>query len=72
VKEDGTVYLDTLIVRREEVAAALDRLHATAASRPIAVRADQRVQYGEVLQVIAACREAGWHDVALVSTVKTE
>lgn len=67
VKEDGTVYLDTLIVRREEVLASLQRLHATASARPIAVRADKRVQYGEVAAVLGACREAGWSDVALVS-----
>jgi len=69
IKEDGTVYLDTLIVRRDEVASALQRLRETAASRPIAVRADKRVPYGEVVTVLAACREAGWQEVALVSTV---
>jgi biopolymer transport protein TolR len=66
VKEDGTVYLDTLIVRREEVPASLQRLHATASTRPIAVRADKRVEYGEVAKVLSACRAAGWSDVALV------
>lgn len=68
VKEDGTVYLDTLVIRRDEVDAALAQLHATAAARPIALRADKRVQYGEVVTVLAACRKAGWDDVALVST----
>ena len=67
VKEDGTVYLDTLVVRRDEVPAALQRLRATAASRPIAVRADKRVPYGEVASVLAECRDAGWVDVKLVS-----
>jgi biopolymer transport protein TolR len=69
VKEDGTVYLDTLIVRREEVPAALQRMRASASARPIAVRADKRVQYGEVASVLGACRAAGWEDVKLV-TVK--
>ena len=67
VKEDGTVYLDTLVVRRDEVPAALQRLRATASARPIAVRGDKRVQYGEVASVLAACRAAGWEDVKLVS-----
>jgi biopolymer transport protein ExbD len=66
VKDDGTVYLDTLIVRKEEVESALQRLHEREASRPIAVRADKRVQYGEVASVLAACRTAGWDDVTLV------
>jgi biopolymer transport protein TolR len=72
VKEDGTVYLDTLIVRRDEVLTSLQRLHTTEASRPIAVRADKRVQYGDVVTVLAACRDAGWQDVALVSVARAE
>ena len=71
VKEDGTVYLDTLIVRRDEVLPSLQRLHATASTRPIAVRADKRVEYGEVAAVLGACRAAGWEEVALVSTTPT-
>ncbi len=70
IKEDGTVYVDTQIVRRDEVDGTLQRLHATAASRPVAVRADKRVQYGEVAQVIASCREAGWTDITLVGEQK--
>lgn len=66
IKDDGTVYLDTLIVRRDEVESALQRVHERAASRPIAVRADKRVPYGEVATVLAACRAAGWEDVTLI------
>jgi biopolymer transport protein ExbD len=66
IKDDGTVYVDTQIVRRDEIAGTLQRLRTTAASRPIAVRADKRVQYGEVAQVLASCREAGWQDITLV------
>lgn len=68
VKEDGSVYLDTLVIRRDEVPSALRQLRATDAKRPIAVRADKRVAYGDVATVLAACREAGWEDAALVST----
>ena len=66
VKSDGTVYLDKLIVRQDEVLSALKELRATAASRPIAVRGDKRVMYGAVLDVLAASRDAGWQDVTLV------
>lgn len=72
VKDDGTVYLDTAIVRRDEVLSTLQRLHAKASTRPIAVRADKRVQYGEVAAVLGACREAGWAEVALVGTTSAE
>lgn len=68
VKDDGTVYVDDLVIRRDEVPSALQRLHASEASRPIGVRGDKRVAYGEIVQVLAACRNAGWQDVALVTT----
>jgi biopolymer transport protein TolR len=68
IKEDGTVYVNTLVLRREDLPAALQRLHETSASRPIGVRADKRVEYGEVASVLAACRAAGWSDVSLVTT----
>ena len=67
VKEDLTVYIDTLAIRREEVPAALGRLRAASAGRPIGVRADKQVPYGEVLGVLDACRKAGWADVTLIA-----
>ena len=67
IKEDGTVYLDTLIVRRDEVESALQRLRLNASARPVGVRADKRVPYGEVLAVLDACRKAGWQDVTLIA-----
>jgi biopolymer transport protein ExbD len=68
VKEDGTVYVDTMIIRRDELPSALKALRATASSRAIAVRADKRVPYGDVAGVLGAVRDAGWNDVALVTT----
>jgi biopolymer transport protein ExbD len=59
VKDDGTVYLDTVVVRQEQVASELQRLHAGSPDRSIAVRGDQRVAYGEVVKVLDACRTAG-------------
>ena len=67
IKDDATVYLGDLVVRSDEVPAALQRLRDTAASRPIGVRADKRVPYGEVLTVLDACRAAGWQDVTLIA-----
>jgi biopolymer transport protein TolR len=70
VKEDGTVYLDTLVIRRDEVDSALESLHTREASRPLAVRGDKRVPYGDVLSVVASCRAAGWEEITLVGQAK--
>ena len=67
VKEDGTLYVDSTAIRREQLDGELKRLHDEAPSRPVAVRGDKHVAYGEVVSVLAACRKAGWEDVGLIS-----
>jgi biopolymer transport protein ExbD len=67
VKDDGTVYLGSVVVRREQVVSELLRLHAESPERSVAVRGDQRIAYGEVMNVLDACRAAGYNDVRLIS-----
>jgi biopolymer transport protein ExbD len=66
IKQDGSVYVGTAVVRRDELTSQLQRMHADESSRPIHVRADKAVLYGEVRTVLGACRDAGWSDVTLV------
>ena len=67
VKEDGTVYLGAVVVRSEQVAPELQRMHGEGPDRSVAVRGDQSVAYREVLRVLDACRGAGYNDVRLMS-----
>ena|SRR5438552_990926 len=67
VADDGTVYLGT-VVRKEQVASELLRLHAQSPNRPVGVRGDKRVAYGEVASVLDSCRAAGFDDVRLITT----
>ena len=68
VKDDGTVYLGTIALRKEQVASELRRLHGESPNRPVAVRGDKTVAYGEVAGVLDACRDAGFNDVRLITT----
>jgi biopolymer transport protein ExbD len=68
VADDGTVYCGGLVVRQEQVASELQRMHAQAPNRPVGVRGDKRVAYGEVARVLDACRAAGYSDVRLITT----
>jgi len=70
VKDDGTVYVDTVALRNDQVAEEVRRMHEQSPDRPVAVRADKTVKYGEVVEVLDACRTAGFHDVGLVSEKK--
>ncbi len=67
VKDDGTVYLGAVVVRADQVAPELERMHGEGPERSVAVRGDQRVAYGEVLKVLDACRGVGYNDVRLMS-----
>jgi biopolymer transport protein ExbD len=67
VKDDGTVYVGTLVIRRDQVASEMRKLHAQFPLRPIAVRGDRRVVYGDVIDVLDSCRAAGYTDVRLIS-----
>ena len=70
VTDDGTLYVGTVVLRREQLASELQRLHAQSPGRPVGVRGDKRVAYGEVASVLDACRSAGFSDVRLITTKK--
>lgn len=71
VKDDGTVYLGTEVLRRDQVVAELQRIHAQWPDRPVAVRADKTLKYGEVMEVLDWCRGAGFADVRLATATLT-
>lgn len=68
VKEDGTLYFDAGVIRPEQLADELQQRHAAHPERPVVVRGDQHVKYGEVVAVLDACRKAGFNDVGLVTS----
>lgn len=70
VKADGTVYLGPNAVRKEQVESSLEEIHARTPDREIAVKGDRLVKYGDVLDVLKACREVGFNDVGLIAQPK--
>ena len=70
VKADGSVYLGPNVVRKDQVEAALKEIQERTPDREIAVKGDRLVKYGDVLDVLKACREVGFNDVGLVSQPK--
>lgn len=67
VKSDGTVYVGPNAVRRDQVKTALEEVKARTPDREITVKGDRRVSYGDVLDVLKACRDVGFNDVGLVA-----
>ena len=72
VKDDGSVYLGSEILRREQVPAELQRIHAQSPDRPVALRADKTLKYGDVVQVLDWCRGAGFADVRLATAPRAD
>jgi biopolymer transport protein ExbD len=70
VKSDGTVYLGSTVVRKEQVQSELEQIHQRTPDREIAVKGDKAVKYGAVLDVLKACREVGFNNVGLIAQPK--
>jgi biopolymer transport protein TolR len=67
VNADGTVYVNGIVIRAEQVRSEVERFHGAAPEMRVVVRGDKVVRYGEVVKVLDACRAAGYEDVGLVS-----
>jgi len=70
VKDDGTVYVGSKVIRKEEVQSAIEEIHTRTPDREVAVKGDRKVPYGAVLDVLKACREVGFNDVGLIAQPK--
>ncbi len=70
VKADGAVYLGSNVVRKDQVQSELEAIHQRTPDREIAVKGDKLVKYGDVLDVLKACREVGFNDVGLIAQPK--
>src|SRR5207247_394595 len=70
VKADGTGYLGSAVVLKQQVQSELEAIHLRNPDREIAVKGDKLVKYGAVLDVLKACREVGFNNVGLVAQPK--
>ena len=70
VKADGSVYLGSTVVRKEQVQSELEQIHLRTPDREIAVKGDKLSKYGAVLDVLKACREVGFNNVGLIAQPK--
>jgi biopolymer transport protein ExbD len=70
VKSDGTVYLGSLPVIKQQVQDELQKIHDRTPDREIAVKGDKAVKYGAVLDALKACREVGFNNVGLIAQPK--
>jgi biopolymer transport protein TolR len=69
VTRTGEVYLNDQRYDRDELTAKLVAIARERPDRQIFVRADEKVEYGEVIRVMAAIKAAGIENVGMVTAM---
>ncbi len=64
INANHILYVGTAVIRIEQLRGELQRLRAES-NRPVIVRADKSLSYGEVVAVLDACRTSGFDEVGL-------
>ncbi len=63
----GDVYIERTPVRQGDVRAALVAVHRSNPNRPVQIRGDRGVSYGEVREVFQHAQKVGFHGVGLTA-----
>jgi len=71
LKLDGTIYLDMIPVAEAELAIKLADKFEGKAERVLFLKADEGLEYGDVLQLMDLCRDGGADDIGLITDRKT-
>src|ERR1043166_9541869 len=72
VKSDGSVYLGSTVITKQQGESELKTIDDRTPYREIAVKADKMVKYGAVLDVLKSCREVGFNNVGLIAQPKRQ
>jgi biopolymer transport protein TolR len=72
IKKDGTMFLNEESVTQENLPAMVEEAFLTATDRRLYLRADQELEFGSIVLIIEALREAGVEIVGILTEVKTE
>jgi len=68
VGHDGTVTINGIFVRLDELDGILASAFAEGPERSVVVRGDHRLLYGDITGVLKTCRDAGFRKVGLAAS----
>ncbi len=69
---DGALFLDQVPVNELELPTALADRFATKSERVLYLKADERLEYRDVMRVMELCRDGGADEVGLITERATE
>lgn len=72
IKKDGTLYLNEEQVQMDNLAAMLEEAFLAASDKKLYLRADQELEYGNVVDIIEIMKDAGVEIVGIITEKKTE
>lgn len=67
IKKDGTIFVGSSQVPRDQLVARLQTIQENRDQASIVLRADKDMNYGTVMEIMAALQAAGMVDVGLVT-----
>jgi biopolymer transport protein ExbD len=71
VRKDNTVYLNMVPVAESELATKLTEAFEGKSEKVLFLKADEALEYGDVLRVMDLCRAGGADDIGLITEIKT-
>ncbi len=72
VRKDNTVYVNMVPVAESELTTKLSEEFEGKTEKILFLKADEALEYGDVLRVMDLCRDAGADDIGLITEVKTK
>ncbi len=75
IKKDGTLvtlWLNNEKVEEEELSVLLEEIMLSASDKKLYLKADQELEFGRVVEIIAPLKEAGVEVVGIIAEKKTE
>ncbi len=72
IKEDGTLYLNEQQVEENALYITLEDALMTATDKKLYLKADQDLEYGVLIDLVATLKDAGVEDIGIIAEQKAE
>jgi biopolymer transport protein TolR len=72
VRIDNTVYINMVPVAESELATRLNEAFENKSEKVLFLKADEGLDYGDVLRVMDLCRDGGADEIGLITEVKAQ
>jgi len=72
IRADKAIFIEKDQIPKDNLLAAMREIHDRSSEKTIYIKADKRLKYGDVKEVMMICNEAGFDHVGLLTEPKSE